>query len=137
MAAADKIEKYLKSRKTPLSPKQIAEYFMYARATVSQALNELEQAGRVTRTPQNTWHINRSRPVAVPEVAPPVVVEPVVDPVVEPDEPVQPRRPVRNLWPAEPVPEDFLEPVQPHDPRRGTYNRPMVNSYPHARGYDD
>lgn len=123
MAAADKIEKYLKSRKTPLSPKQIAEYFMYARATVSQALCELEQAGKVTRTTQNTWHINRIRSVAVPVVG----VEPAPEPV----------QPVRNLWPAEPVPDDVLEPVQPHDPRRGTYDRPMVNSYPHIRGFDD
>lgn len=133
MAAADKIERYLRNRKTPQSSKQIADYFMYSRSTVRRALNELEQAGKIAHTQHNTWY---ARPVAVPEMAFPVV-EPVVESVVEPDEPVRPRRPVRNLWPAEPVPDDFLEPVQPLDPRRSTYNRPMVNSYPHARGYDD
>ena len=134
MAAADKIERYLRNRKTPQSSKQIADYFMYSRSTVRRALNELEQAGKIAHTQHNTWY---ARPVAVPDLAPSIVVEPVVEPVIEPDEPVRPPRPVRNLWPAEPVPDDFLEPVQPPDPRRGTYNRPMVNSYPHARGYDD
>lgn len=134
MAAADKIERYLRNRKTPQSTKQIADYFMYSRSTVRRALNELEQAGKIAHTQQNTWY---ARPMAVPDLAPSIVVEPVIEPVVEPDEPVRLPRPVRNLWPAEPVPDDFLEPVQPPDPRRGTYNRPMVNSYPHARGYDD
>jgi len=130
MAAADKIEKYLKGRKTPLSPKQIAEYFMYARATVNQALRELEQAGKAIRTTQNTWHINRIGSVAVSVVG--------VEPASEPVEPVvEPARPVRNLWPAEPAPDGSLEPVQSHDPRRGTYDRPTVNSYPHVRGFDD
>ena len=138
MAAADKIEKYLKGRKTPLSPKQIAEYFMYARATVNQALRELEQAGKAIRTTQNTWHINRIGSVAVSVVGVGPAPEPV-EPVGKPDEEpvVEPARPVRNLWGAEPVSDDFLEPVQSHDPRRGTYNRPMVNSYPHVRGFDD
>ena len=77
-----------------------------------------------------------------PFAGPLVVSEPrsgVLRVRVEPDEEpvVEPVRPVRNLWPAEPVPDDFLEPVQPHDPRRGTYDRPMVNSYPHVRGFDD
>jgi DNA-binding transcriptional MocR family regulator len=96
MAATDKVERYLRGRKRPVTSQQIADYFMYRRSTVQRALHDLEQAGKATRTPQRTWHICR---MAVPPVA----------------------------APAEP------EPALP----RATYDRPTLNSYPHARGYDD
>jgi DNA-binding transcriptional ArsR family regulator len=96
MTAISKVERYLFDRKRPVTVKQIADYFMLSKSAVQKALNELEQAGKVMRTQQRTWHICR---MAVPPVAAPVEPEPT--------------------------------------PPRATYNRPMVNSYPHARGYDD
>lgn len=96
MTAISKVERYLFDRKRPVTVKQIADYFMLSKSAVQKALNELEQAGKATRTPQRTWHICN---MAVPPVAAPVEPEPT--------------------------------------PPRATYNRPMVNSYPHARGYDD
>jgi DNA-binding transcriptional ArsR family regulator len=93
MTAAIKVERYLKDRKTPVTPKQIADYFLYSHATVNKALNDLKQAGKIARTQQRTWHICR---MAVPP-------------------------------PAAPAPAE----------QRAAYDRPMLNSYPHARGYDD
>jgi len=63
MTAAVKVERYLQDRKKPVTPKQIADYFLYSRSTVNKALNELEQAGKIARTQQRTWHICR---MAVP-----------------------------------------------------------------------
>lgn len=94
MTAAVKVERYLQDRKKPVTPKQIADYFLYSRSTVNKALNELEQAGKIARTQQRTWHICR---MAVPSVAASVELA----------------------------------------PQRATYDRPTLNSYPHARGYDD
>lgn len=94
MAATDKIERYLRDRKRPVTSQQIADYFMYCRTTVQRALHDLEQTGKVTRTQQRTWHICR---MAVPPVAAAVELA----------------------------------------PQRATYDRPTLNSYPHARGYDD
>ena len=94
MAATDKIERYLRDRKRPVTSQQIANYFMYCRATVQRALHDLEQTGKATRTPQRTWHVCRM----------------AVSPVAAPDELA---------------------------PQRATYDRPTLNSYPHARGYDD
>lgn len=94
MTAISKVERYLRDRKRPVTSQQIANYFMYCRATVQRALHDLEQTGKVTRTPQRTWHICR---MAVPPVAAPVELA----------------------------------------PQRATYDRPTLNSYPHARGYDD
>ena len=94
MAATDKIERYLRDRKRPVTVKQMADYFMLSKSAIQKALNELEQTGKVTRTQQRTWHICR---MAVPTVAP------------------------------------FDELA----PQRATYDRPTLNSYPHARGYDD
>ncbi len=96
MAATDKVERYLRDRKRPVTVEQMADYFMYNKSTIQKALNELKQANKATRTPQRTWHVCR---MAVPSVAA----------VAEPGPAIQ----------------------------RATYDRPMVNSYPHARGYDD
>ncbi len=93
MTAATKVEQFLRSRKTPVTSKQIQNYFLYSRTTVNKALNDLEQAGKIARTQQRTWHICR---MAVPP-------------------------------PTAPAPAQ----------QRATYDRPMLNSYPHARGYDD
>jgi DNA-binding IclR family transcriptional regulator len=99
MLARNKIEHFLASRKTPVTARQMADYFLIHISTVNRALNELIAANKVARTPQRTWQIVRSRPVAVPAVA------------------------------------DAPAPVQLAS--RPAYDRPMLNSYPHARGYDD
>lgn len=96
MAAMVKVERYLRDRKRPVTSQQIANYFMYCRSTVQRALHDLEQTGKVKRTPQRAWIICC---MAIPPVAASVEPEPT--------------------------------------PQRATYNRPTLNSYPHARGYDD
>ncbi len=96
MAAMVKVERYLRDRKRPVTVKQIADYFMYCKSTVQRALYDLEQTGKVKRTPQRTWVICC---MAVSSVAASAEPEPA--------------------------------------PERATYDRPTLNSYPHARGYDD
>ena len=72
MKAVDKIERYLKDRKTPATVRQIADYFLLTETTVGQALKELESlqlASRANVGSRSLWTAYR-RPaghVAVPQ----------------------------------------------------------------------
>lgn len=62
MKAVDKIERYLNARKTPVTIRQIADYFLLTETTVGQALRELEEIRLARRVPgagRNCWVADR------------------------------------------------------------------------------
>lgn len=67
MNATDKIERFLRERKRPVTVRQLADYFLIQETTVGQALKRLEQrhVARSTRAGRRKlWTAARS--VAVP-----------------------------------------------------------------------
>ena len=95
MNALEKVEKYLREHKKPVSVNTIACHYLVRTSTVQKALNELKAQGRAASQPaprpKGTKQSYLWRFVAVPKAAP-----------------ATPRRPA-----------------------------PVIQSYPHVRGYDD
>jgi DNA-binding transcriptional ArsR family regulator len=94
MSTVEKVERFLKDRKAPVSTKMIADYFLMSMSAIQRALKELENAGKAQRKRKANTHYWTQIPVAVPREA-------------------------------------VKLPVTP------TYNRPIQNSYPFIRGYED
>jgi DNA-binding transcriptional ArsR family regulator len=99
MNAIEKVERFLKERKSPVSTKVMADYFLMSMSAIQRALKELENAGKAQRkrkanTHYWTWKKETAQLVAVPRGA------------------------VELSIPS-------------------AYSRPLQNSYPQIRGYDD
>lgn len=105
MLAQEKIRRYLRERKRPVTAEQIALYFLLNTSTVRRALHELQAQGYVTAAPAHrpsgqpisVWsysHETAPKPDPEPEPeeihAPPECAPPV--PVAVPDLPPPPRR---------------------------------------------
>jgi predicted transcriptional regulator len=94
MSTVEKVERFLKERKTPVNTKLIANHFLMSMSAIQRALKELENAGKAQRKRKANTHYWTRTPVAVPSETPKL-----------------------------------------HNPP--AFNRPIQNSYPLIRGYED
>ena len=129
MLAQEKIRRYLRERKRPVTAEQIALHFLLNTSTVRRALNELQAQGYVTAAPAHrpsgqpisVWsYCHETAPKPEPEEihAPPECAPPVPVAVSKPPAKPQPSRPAPVVWPT------------------SSYSKPQT-SYPNVRGYDD
>ena len=108
MTTKDKVWRYMNGHKRAVTAQQLADYFIQSKSTIIKVLNELKNQGKLE--------------------------------VIMATEPGNGRRPYawrlkRSGGVAVPELDDAPPPAPA--PRRATYDRPMLNSYPHIRGYDD
>lgn len=108
MTTRDKVWRYMNGHKRAVTAQQLADYFIQSKSTIIKVLHELKDQGKLE--------------------------------VILATEPGNGRRPyawrLRRTGGVA-VPELDDTPSHPSAPRRAPYNRPMLNSYPNIRGYDD
>lgn len=108
MTTRDKVWRYLNGRKRAVTAQHLADYFLQSKSSIIKVLNELKDQGKIES--------------------------------IMATEPGNGRRPyawrVKRRWDVA-VPELDNTPPPAPAPRPATYNRPMQNSYPSIRGYDD
>lgn len=123
MTLRDKTLEYLKTHKNPVTTKQIAGYYIAAVSSVATVLRELRNEGLATVHVvggKHFWSLTKPKPA---KTAKPI--EEIKEPIKKPEP-----RPVA-------VPEPPAEPQPSRTPAIVLRPRPMQNSYPHVRGYDD
>jgi len=123
----DKTLEYLKTHKNPVTTKQIAGYYIAAVSSVATVLRELRNEGLATVHivgGKHFWSLIKAKPAKPAEP-----IEEIKEPIKEPIKKPEPR-PVA-------VPEPPAEPQPSRTPAIVLRPRPMQNSYPHVRDYDD
>lgn len=108
MTLRDKVIEYLKTHKKPATTRQIANYYIAAVSSVATVFRELEKDGLATVQTIGGKHYWSYNRVSEIKAKDPVAVS----------EPVAP-------------------PQSSRSPAIVLRQRPIQNSYPHTRGYDD
>ena len=108
MTTKDKVWRFLNGHKRAVTAQQLADYFIQSKSTITKVLNELNYQGKIERI-MATDPGNGRRPYAWR---------------------------VKRTWDVA-VSELDNQPPEPPATRPAAYNRPMQNSYPSIRGYDD
>ncbi len=108
MTTRDKVWRYLNGRKRAVTAQHLADYFLQSKSSIIKVLNELKDQDKLE--------------------------------VIVASRPGGGRQPyawrhkqTRSMA----VPELGNTPTESPTPRHATYDRPMGNSYPKIRGYDD
>ena len=108
MTTKDKVWRYISGHKRAVTAQQLADYFIQSKSTIIKVLNELKDQGKLEVVLATDTKSGR-RPYAWRVKRPRFMAVPELD----------------DAPPPAPA------------PRQPAYDRPMLNSYPHIRGYDD
>ena len=108
MTTKEKVWRYISGHKRPVTVQFLSDYFIQSKSTIIKVLNELKDQGKL-EVVLAEQHKSGRRPYAW-----------------------QLKRTGSMA-----VPELDDAPPEPPAPRQPAYNRPMQNSYPTVRGYDD